>query len=64
MLTATCFDFATNKEQQFPLPESVFGVSPQVAVIHHVVTGYLAQRRRYTRQVKDRSQVRGGGRKP
>jgi large subunit ribosomal protein L4 len=46
------------------LDETLFGVEPNVAVMHQVVTAQLAARRAGTHSTKGRSQVRGGGAKP
>ena len=46
------------------LDDEVFGVQPNVPVMHQVVTAQLAARRSGTQSTKTRSDVRGGGRKP
>jgi len=46
------------------LDDQVFGVSPNVALMHQVVTAQLAARRSGTQSTKTRSEVSGGGRKP
>jgi large subunit ribosomal protein L4 len=46
------------------LDAAVFGVEPNVPVMHQVVTAQLAARRSGTQSTKTRSEVRGGGRKP
>jgi large subunit ribosomal protein L4 len=46
------------------LTESVFGVQPNVPVMHQVVTAQLAKRRAGTQSTKTRSEVSGGGKKP
>jgi large subunit ribosomal protein L4 len=46
------------------LPESIFGIEPNVSVMHQVVTAQLAHRRSGTQSSKTRSEVRGGGTKP
>jgi large subunit ribosomal protein L4 len=46
------------------LDDQVFGVEPNVAVMHQVVTAQLAARRAGTQSTKTRSEVRGGGAKP
>ena len=46
------------------LDPEVFGIEPNVAVMHQVVTAQLAARRRGTQSTKTRSEVRGGGGKP
>ena len=49
---------------QVELSDAVFGVEPNLAVMHQVVKSQLANRRQGTAATKGRSQVRGGGRKP
>jgi len=46
------------------LPDSVFGIEPNVAVMHQVVTAQLAAKRAGTHSTKTRAEVRGGGAKP
>jgi len=46
------------------LDDAVFGVQPNVPVMHQVVTAQLAARRAGTQSTKTRSEVRGGGAKP
>jgi large subunit ribosomal protein L4 len=46
------------------LDPAVFGVEPNVPVMHQVVTAQLAAARSGTASTKTRSEVRGGGRKP
>jgi len=46
------------------LPASVFGVEVNEALLHTVVTAYLANARQGTSKTKGRSEVSGGGRKP
>ncbi|MEI3607885.1 50S ribosomal protein L4 [Pseudogracilibacillus sp. SE30717A] len=46
------------------LNESVFGIEPNNHVIHEVVIMQRAAKRQGTHAVKNRSEVRGGGRKP
>jgi len=46
------------------LDEAIFGIQPNVAVMHQVVTAQLAARRAGTHKVKTRGEVRGGGAKP
>ncbi len=42
----------------------MFGIEPNVPVMHQVVTAQLAHRRAGTQSTKTRAEVRGGGRKP
>jgi large subunit ribosomal protein L4 len=46
------------------LEGELFGVQPNVPVMHQVVTAQLAARRAGTQSTKTRAEVRGGGRKP
>jgi large subunit ribosomal protein L4 len=46
------------------LEPAIFGVVPNVALMHQVVTAQLAARRAGTQSTKTRSEVRGGGTKP
>jgi large subunit ribosomal protein L4 len=46
------------------LNPDIFGIEPNTAVMHQVVTAQLAAARAGTHSTKTRSEVRGGGRKP
>jgi large subunit ribosomal protein L4 len=46
------------------LPDTLFGVQPNVPVMHQVVTAQLAKRRAGTQSTKTRAEVSGGGKKP
>lgn len=46
------------------LPDEIFGIEPNVAVMHQAVKAHLANRRQGTSKAKPRNEVRGGGRKP
>jgi len=46
------------------LDDAMFGIEPNVPVMHQVVTAQLAARRAGTQSTKTRSEVRGGGAKP
>ena len=46
------------------LEPSIFGITPNVAVLHQVITAQLAAKRAGTQSTKTRKEVRGGGRKP
>ena len=45
-------------------PDHLFGVEPNVPVMHQVVTAQLANRRSGTHSTKTRAEVRGGAAKP
>jgi large subunit ribosomal protein L4 len=46
------------------LDPDVFGIEPNMAVLHQVVTAQLAAKRAGTASTKTRAEVRGGGAKP
>ena len=46
------------------LDDAIFGIEPNAAVMHQVVTAQLAARRSGTQSTKTRAEVRGGGAKP
>ena len=46
------------------LPPALFGIEPNPAVLHQVVTAQLAAARAGTHSTKTRAEVRGGGGKP
>ena len=46
------------------LPEEIFDVQANVALMHQVVIGQLAAARQGTHDTKTRGEVRGGGKKP
>ena len=46
------------------LPESIFGVTPHLAVMHQAMLRQLANARQGTASTKTRGEVQGGGRKP
>jgi len=46
------------------LDEAVFGIEPNMSVLHQVVTAQLAARRAGSHSTKTRAEVRGGGAKP
>jgi large subunit ribosomal protein L4 len=45
-------------------PDELFGIEPNTAVLHQVVTAQLAQKRAGTHSTKTRAEVSGGGAKP
>jgi len=46
------------------LPEQVFGIEPNEAVVHSYVVRYLANQRQGNASTKERGEVEGGGSKP
>jgi large subunit ribosomal protein L4 len=53
-----------SKKGKVALADDMFGIQPNVPVMHQVVTAQLAARRAGTQSTKTRAEVRGGGRKP
>lgn len=53
-----------SKKGSIELDGNVFGIEPNVALMHQAVKMHLANRRQGTHKTKERSEVRGGGRKP
>jgi large subunit ribosomal protein L4 len=50
--------------EEIELSEGVFGINPNVHVLHSAVVSHLAAARRGTQSALLRGEVRGGGRKP
>jgi large subunit ribosomal protein L4 len=46
------------------LEPTIFGIEPNMAVLHQVIKAQLAAKRAGTQSTKTRKQVRGGGKKP
>jgi large subunit ribosomal protein L4 len=49
---------------EIELDADIFGIEPNLAVLHQVITAQLAAKRSGTASTKTRAEVRGGGRKP
>jgi len=62
--TATRRNAAGHDLGKIDLEPSIFGLEPNMAVLHQVVTAQLAAARSGTQSTKTRSEVRGGGAKP
>ena len=52
------------KVKELTLNDNVFGIEPNMNVVHSVVLNYLANQRQGTQNTKTRAEVAGGGRKP
>ena len=57
-------DMAGKEVGSVELSDAVFGIKPNMSVMHDVVVNYLANQRQGTQSALTRSEVSGGGRKP
>ncbi|MEN8115191.1 MAG: 50S ribosomal protein L4 [Actinomycetota bacterium] len=63
-LTAELYTADGKRSGDVDLNPDIFGIEPNVAVMHQVVNAQLAAARAGTHSTKTRAEVRGGGRKP
>lgn len=63
-LMAPVYDRDGTQVSEIPLDAAVFGITPNLAVLHQVVNAQRAGKRSGTASTKTRAEVRGGGRKP
>src|SRR5271165_906264 len=64
MPSTTVYNQAGEAVEQLELSEQVFGVTPNMAVLHQVVTAQLVNRRQGNASTKTRAEVSGGNKKP
>ena len=64
MPTVSVYDMTGKKTSSKKLSDDIFGIEPNVAVMHSAVINYLANQRQGTQSTKTRSEVSGGGKKP
>lgn len=64
MPSTTVYNQAGEAVEQLELSEQVFGVTPNIAVLHQVVTAQLVNRRQGNASTKTRAEVSGGNKKP
>ncbi|MBQ9841824.1 MAG: 50S ribosomal protein L4 [Clostridia bacterium] len=64
MPTVSVYDMTGKKTSTKKLSDDIFGIEPNVAVMHSAVINYLANQRQGTQSTKTRSEVSGGGKKP
>ena len=64
MTTITVKTQTGSTGRDIELNDAIFGVQPNVPVMHQVVTAQLAAARSGTQSTKTRAEVRGGGKKP
>ena len=58
------YDIKGKKVSDVELADNIFGIEPNEAIVHSVLTNYLANQRQGTQSTKTRAEVRGGGKKP
>ena len=64
MLKTNVYNMSGKLVGEIELPEAVFGIAPNAAVVHDVVKNHLANNRQGTQSALTRAEVSGGGRKP
>src|SRR6476661_9946407 len=64
MPSTTVYNMAGEAVDQLELSEQVFGVTPNMAVLHQVITAQLVNRRQGNADTKTRAEVSGGNKKP
>lgn len=64
MASVDVIDVSGAKAGSVELEDAVFGVEPNVPLMHQVVTAQLAARRSGTQSTRTRAEVAGGGAKP
>lgn len=64
MSTISVFDMTGKQVSETELSDTVFGITPNEAVMHAMVVNYLANQRQGTQSTLTRTEVSGGGRKP
>lgn len=64
MPTVSVFDMTGKEVGTMELSEAVFGIEPNVPVMHAAVVNFLANQRQGTQSTLTRAEVSGGGRKP
>ena len=63
-INAPLFSSDGSQKGEVSLDASVFGIEPNISVMHQVVTAQMAGARSGSASTKTRAEVRGGGRKP
>lgn len=64
MAVLNIYDLTGTQTGTVEVKDTVFGIEPNQAVLHEVLTAELAAARQGTAATKTRAMVRGGGRKP
>ncbi|MBQ1679437.1 MAG: 50S ribosomal protein L4 [Oscillospiraceae bacterium] len=63
-MTKNVLNMAGNRVGEVELSEAIFGIEPNVSVMHDVVKNHLANCRQGTQSALTRAEVSGGGKKP
>ena len=64
MAKVSVLDSSGQEKSKLDLDKEIFGIEPNVGVMHQVVTAQLAAKRSGTHKTKTRAEKRGGGAKP
>ncbi|CAB1245059.1 ribosomal protein L4 [Ruminococcaceae bacterium BL-4] len=64
MPTVAVLDMTGKEVEKIDLSDAIFGIEPNVSVMHDIVKNHLANQRQGTQSALTRSEVSGGGRKP
>ena len=63
-MTTKVYSMSGNQVGEVELSEGIFGIEPNVSVMHDVVKNHLANCRQGTQSALTRAEVSGGGKKP
>ena len=63
-MTTNVYDMTGKKVGEVVLSDGIFGIEPNVSVMHDVVKNHLANCRQGTQSALTRAEVSGGGKKP
>ena len=64
MPKANVFNMAGTQVGEIDLSDAIFGIEPNVSVVHEAVKNHLANCRQGTQSALTRAEVSGGGIKP
>ncbi|MBQ9859168.1 MAG: 50S ribosomal protein L4 [Clostridia bacterium] len=64
MPNVSIYDMTGKQTGTMELSDAIFGIEPNVAVMHSAVINFLANQRQGTQSTKTRAEVSGGGKKP
>lgn len=64
MIKYQVYNQQADKIREESLSDNIFGMKPNMALLHQVVVGMMANSRQVLAHTKGRAEVRGGGKKP